>query len=176
MSGLRISKVAIRALSLGAVTWALAGCGGSGHAKTAGNTSTDRAQTSTQATSTAGGASFIASTGAICTHRGPEVEAANIYTSNLAAIVVAAGKRAGIEREGLHELEALHPPSSMVSQWKIYIADAKNALADLTKLGESGTRPERALLEPLYSAYIQALEAMRAEAQQLSLAGCTKYG
>lgn len=176
MSGLRMSKVAIQALSLGAVAWALAACGGGSHAKTAGNASTDPAQTSTQTTSAAGGASFIASTGAICRRRGPEVEAENIYTSNLAAIVVAAGKRASIERDGLHELEALHPPSPIVSQWKTYIADAKNALADLTKLGESGTKPERALLEPLYSAYIQALEAMRAEAQQLYLAGCTKYG
>jgi hypothetical protein len=171
-----MSKIAIRVLSLGAVAWALAGCGGGSHATTAGNTSPQPTQTSTQATSTTGDASFIASTGAICTRLAPQVEAANIYTSNLAVIVAAARKRAGIERDGLRELEALRPPTSMASQWRTYIADAKNALSDLTKLGESGTRPRRALLEPLYYAYIQALEAMRAEAQQSALAGCAKYG
>lgn len=176
MSGSRMSKVATQALSLGAIAWALSGCGGggSGQAKTAGNTST--AQSSAQTTSTAGDARFIASTGAICRRRAPEVEAANIYTSNVAAIITAARRRAGIERDGLRELEALTPPSSMAGEWKTYIADAKSAQADLAKLGDFGAHPERAPFESSYYAYIKVLEQMRAAAQQLALAGCTHYG
>jgi len=184
MSVLRTSRIAIRVLSLGAIAWGMAGCsGGSGQATTAGSTSTDPAQASTPAISkpatpeqAPGDASLIASSGAICRRRGPEVEAANIYSASVPAIIAAARKRAGIERHGLKELEALTPPGSIAGAWRSYIADASNALAALTKLGDLGAHPERALLESWYSAYVKALEQLRAAAGQAGLAGCTQYG
>jgi hypothetical protein len=171
-------------LSLGAIAWGIAGCGGgSGQATTAGSTSTDSAQASTPAISkpatpeqAPGGASFIASTGAVCRRRGPEVEAASIYSASVPAIIAAARKRAAIEHNGLNELEALTPPSSIASGWRSYIADAKNALAAVTKLGDLGAHPERALLESSYYAYLKALEQLRAAAGQAGLVGCAQYG
>jgi hypothetical protein len=94
----------------------------------------------------------------------------------VAAILVAVRKRAGIEREGLNELDALTPPSAVAGAWRSYVADARNALAALTKLGGLGTHSERALLESSYDAYLKALEQLRAAAGQAGLAGCTQYG
>jgi hypothetical protein len=162
----------------------MSGCGGgSGQSTTAGSTSPGPAQASTPAISTRatpeqapGGARFIANTGAVCRRRGPEVEAANIYASSVPAIIAAARRRAGIEHDGLNELEALTPPSSIVGEWRNYIADAKHALAAVTKLGDLGAHPERALLESSYYAYLKALEQLRAAAGQAGLVGCAQYG
>lgn len=174
----------MQVLSLGIIAWGMGGCGGgSGQAATAGRVSTTPARAGAPATSTPpspelapGAARFIASTGAICRRRGPEVEAANIYTESVAAIVAAARTREGVERAGLGELEALTPPGSIAGKWRRYIADAKTALADLTKLARSGTNPARAPFEAVYAAYFKMLEIMRAEARQAGLAGCTQYG
>lgn len=176
---LYLRKTAVLTLSLTGIAWVLTGCGGgSGPATAAGNASPGAAQASTQATPALapGDARFIGSTGAVCRRRVPGLEAANIYTNSVAAIIAAARTRASIERAGLRELEALTPPRSMVGDWASYMADAKSVLTDLTKLANLGANPERASLEAWYGAYFKQLEQMHALAQRLGLAGCTLYG
>lgn len=104
------------------------------------------------------------------------MEAANIYSASVPAIVAAARKRADIERDGLGELEGLTPPNALAGAWSGYMVDARNALAAVARLGDIGLHPERALLESSYYAYLKALEQLRAAAGQAGLAGCTQYG
>lgn len=173
---------------------ALAGCGGASVKTTAASAApavtaaASTASTSSETSSTpgatastparsggyAGGSTVIARASAICGRRDREL--AGLVATSAAAIGAVAERRVAIERAGLSELDELKPPRAIARDWEKFIADAKQAIQDLTQLAEAATRGEAEQFKSAGARYGLAQGRLQEVAKAAALGRCAEYG